>query len=133
MSQRTLRARTKEWKPLIGLTLETWLGVESSLQGISLPQEGECASPPASVTLSALGTHKLGSGNVLLGAENLSSHYSHLSFTSLPLGHLRLHPHPCARTYTHRHTCRLNPTITSSKEQGWEPWLKISLGPGQFF
>lgn len=50
----SLRARTQEWKPLIGLALETWLGVESSLQGISLPQEGEFVSPPASVTHSWL-------------------------------------------------------------------------------
>lgn len=80
------------------------------------------------------GTHRLGSGNVLLVTENLSSRYSHLSLHPSPWdtsAFTLIHVH--AHTHTHSHTCRFNPTITNSKEQEWEPWLKISLGPDQFF
>ena len=113
--------------------------MESSLQGISLPQEGECASPPDSVTLRALrchcqhsGTHRLSSSNVLLGAENLSSHYSHLSFTSLPRdtsAFTLIHVH--ARTHTV--TCAgLTPPSQVAKNKGGSPgcrfhWALVSF------
>ena len=93
----------------------------------------QCHTPGSAMSLSAFrDTQAQQRQCAPRGRKSLFSLFPPLLYIPPP-GHLRLHPHPCARTYTHRHMCRFNPTITSSKEQGWEPWLQISLGSGQFF